>query len=297
MNMKLKRVISILTATTIMVGLSTTAFAMNNERLKQATTTTAGSVTTKTKVTSTTTQAGIQTSDFEGNGMKGGHGGHGGKDAIGGKGAKLDTAALQSAGLLTSAQAKAIDALIATHEANEATHKTNQTTGASFTTTAAIGTGHTSIAQEIVNNKILTQAEMDKITAYLVAQRAANEAAELKTALAPFVTDKTITQAEADAIIAYMNTYEAKEAAARATVTTTTSAVKTLPVNPLTAMVTDKIITQAQADALVGVIGHGGHGNHDGKGLDNQNTVTGTSSNNGHHSGHGRGQGGTTTAQ
>lgn len=100
----------------------------------------------------------------------------------------------------------------------------------------------------------------------------ADRAAQLKTAVAKFVTDSTITQAQADKIITVFTAAEAAQKAAFDKAASMTTAdretylegLKPTQVSPLAALVTDNTITQAQADKLGAVLdrhkGRGGEG-------------------------------------
>lgn len=193
--------------------------------------------------------------------------GPGGKFGKGGgyqQGLNFDTTALETAGLITSDQATAINNLIAekatTRDAERATivNMTPEERQAFFET--KVNVIRTTLQEELVSNNILTQDELDKIQAYMRAERLEQRQTELVTVLAPFIADSTISQEKSDEILAYMATLQVKHQAEKEAIEgKTAEEIKAYfdshtKINPLDSMVTDNVITQAQADALTSVL-------------------------------------------
>ncbi|PKM94880.1 MAG: hypothetical protein CVU84_08115 [Firmicutes bacterium HGW-Firmicutes-1] len=271
MNSKIKTAIGIIAVGTLVVSLGTGAFAGTHSRnglgvgnqmnglIKDS---------TSDQSTRGLRKEGTRLNGFgarQGRNLKG----------VEGCGSLFDTDTLVAAGLITSTQATAIKDLISDKEAERLAERqeiesmTQEERQVYFENKG--NTVRINLQEELVSNNILTQDEMDKIEAYMQAERLEQHQTELSTALESFVTNNTITQAKADEILAYMKDIRVKnQLEMDALKGKTADEIKEYfdaqqpKVDPLTSLVTDNVITQAQADALSSVFHKGPHG---GRGL------------------------------
>lgn len=203
---------------------------------------------------------------------KGGHGQNGmmpgkGGMMLGGKGMDLDVDVLVTAGLIDQEIASSITEFIAAKDAERDIEREKVQAMTVEERQAYFEEKSTEVKvnlfDELVTDGILTQTQADAIHDYVQTERRAAQEAKMTAILATLVTDNTITQAQADAILANMEVQQAAREAERDLVDAMTDAERDayfadrVKTHPLDNLVEDGTITQEQADAVTGEMGHG----------------------------------------
>jgi hypothetical protein len=142
------------------------------------------------------------------------------------------------------------------------------------------------IYMQAVSGGIITQDKADAIKTKLQETRQAEMKAKMTQGLSSLVTPGTITQAQADKVIAYITSQEANRKADFDKTAGTKTEQKPDPTtarkSPLSSLVSDGTLTQAQADAILKALpmggghGHGGPGGHGGPHMDGGKAPTAT---------------------
>ncbi|PKM52657.1 MAG: hypothetical protein CVV02_00545 [Firmicutes bacterium HGW-Firmicutes-7] len=275
MNRNLKAAIGIIAVGSLVVSLGTGAFAGTQFRRSAPDGDTQMNVSAKASTEDESTlrlRGEGKRLNQNGFGNKAGRGVMGG---AGGYGTLFDTDALETAGLITTAQATEINDFISKHEAErlelrqQLESMTQEERQIYFDN--QINVVRVNLQEELVSNNILTQNELDMIQEYMQDQRLTQHQTKLSTGLEAFVTDGTITQDEADEIVAYMSDVREQHQEEMAELKGKTAEemkeyfeLQESKGNLLTIMVNDNVITQTQADALATVLCQGSKG---GRGL------------------------------